>query len=441
MIRRTPWCGWPVRLTGTGLDERAAACFVQGKGRPATPSRFMIAMFLLKAVYDLSDEQLFERWVYDPYFQYFTGEAYFQHKVPHERSGMSHWRRWLGPDFLDLLIQESLRIAHGAGVLKGKHLERVNVDTTVQPKNAKFPTDANLLYTAIVQLGLCARRAGVRLRQSYVRVGKRAQIKAQRYAHAKHYKRQRNRVKFLKTRLGRVIRDIERKTDDDPALRDTLATPLAKARMIQNQALNKKAPQKLYSWSAPETECIGKGKPHKPYEFGVKATVTTTNAKTKAGMFVLHADALHGRPHDGHTLGKVLSQTQSLTGVAPTHAYVDKGYKGHKQNRWTFDPHTHQSTRPPWRVFMSGRKALKPHLQRELKRRSAVEPVIGHMKHEHRMARNFLKGRAGDRFNVKAAAVGYNFKRLIKWFEALLRKILSAILNTFKPPTPENQPC
>ena len=90
--------------------------------------------------------------------------------------------------------------------------------------------------------------------------------------------------------------------------------------------------------------------------------------RPRRGMFVLHADALHGRPHDGHTLGKVLSQTQSLTGVAPTHAYVDKGYKGHKQNRWTFDPHTHQSTRPPWRVFMSGRKALKPHLQRELKR-------------------------------------------------------------------------
>lgn len=421
-----------VRMGGeidwAALDARAGDAFAE-TGRPATPSRFMIAMFILKAVYDLSDEKLFERWVYDPYFQHFSGEIYFQHEAPHERSGMSHWRRWLGPDFLDALIQESLRIAHKAGALKGGHLERVSVDTTVQPKNVKFPTDANLLYTAIVQLGALARGDGINLRQSYVRVGKRAQIMAQRYAHAKQYKRHRRQVKFLKTRLGRLIRDIKRKTAHDPALQEAFAEPLAKAQTIKTQALNKKAPHKLYSWAAPETECIGKGKPHKPYEFGVKATITTTNARTKAGMFVVHADALHGNPFDGHTLGKVLSETHALTGVAPTHVYVDKGYKGHKQNRFTFDPQTRQTTRPPWRVFMSGRKTLKPRLKKELKRRSAVEPVIGHMKQQYRMGRNFLKGRKGDRFNVKAAAVGYNFKRLIKWFAESLREILCALLD------------
>ena len=153
------------------LDARAADAFTD-HGRPATPSRFMLAMFILKAVYDLSDEKLFERWVYDPYFQYFTGETYFQHKLPHERSGMSHWRKWLGPGFLDVLIQESLRIAHAHGMLKGEQLERVSVDTTVQPKNIKFPTDAHLLYTAIVQLGTLARRTGIKLRQSYIRLGK-----------------------------------------------------------------------------------------------------------------------------------------------------------------------------------------------------------------------------------------------------------------------------
>lgn len=225
-----------------------------------------------------------------------------------------------------------------------------------------------------------------------------------------------------------MIRDIERKTALDPGLREAFAEPLAKARVIQDQALDRRAARKLYSWHAPETECIGKGKPHKPYEFGVKATVATTNGRTKAGMFVLHADALHGAPFDGHTLGKVLSGTQALTGVAPTRAYVDRGYKGHKQNRFVFDPQTRQSTRPPWRVYMSGRKGLKPRLKRELRRRAAVEPVIGHMKHDHRMARNFLKGRAGDRFNVKMAAAGYNFARLIRWFADLLREIFHAIL-------------
>lgn len=429
-----------VEVDWGALGARAGDAFSE-TGRPATPSRFMIAMFILKAVYDLSDEKLFERWLYDPYFQHFTGETYFQHKIPHERSGMSHWRRWLGPSFLDAALQESLRIAHRAGALKGGHLERVNVDTTVQPKNVKFPTDANLLYTAIVQLGALARSAGIRLRQSYVRVGKRAQIMAQRYAHAKQYKRHRRQVKFLKIRLGRIIRDIKRKTVGDQALRKAFAEPLAKAQTIMDQALNKKAPKKLYSWTAPETECIGKGKPHKPYEFGVKATITTTNARTNAGMFIVHADALHGNPFDGHTLGKVLTETAALTGVAPTHAYVDKGYKGHKQNRFTFNPQTHAAEKPPWRVFMSRRKALKPRLKKELRRRSAVEPVIGHMKQEHRMGRNFLKGRAGDRFNVKAAAVGYNFKRLIQWFAALLSKVFIPAINALNNLTAQKHAC
>jgi len=322
-----------VRLAGevdwAGLEARAGTAF-NDKGRPATPSQFMIGILILKAIYNLSDEALFERWVNGPYFQHFTGEDFFQHHIPHERSGLSHWRKRLGADWSDALIQESLRIAHKTGALKGQDLERVSVDTTVQPGNVKFPTDTNLLYTAIVKLGMEARKAGLNLRQPYVRVGKRAQIMAQRYAHAKQYKRCRRQVKFLKTRLGRVIRDIERQTIDDAVLRERFAEPLRKARTIKGQALNRRADEKIYSWASPETECIGKGKPHKPYEFGVKATITTTNARTKAGMFVLHADALAGNPFDGHTPGKVLTQTAALTGVDPTHAYVDKGYKGHK---------------------------------------------------------------------------------------------------------------
>jgi transposase, IS5 family len=177
-----------VRLAGkidwAGLEDKVAPAFAD-TGRPAVPVRFMVGVLILKSVYDLSDEQVFERWVYDPYFQHFTGEEFFQHEVPHERSGLSHWRKRLGPDFVDVLVQESLRIALELGVLKGRDLERVTVDTTVEPKNVKFPTDANLLYTALVALTAQGRRAGLKLRQSYVRVGKRAQIMAQRYAHAK----------------------------------------------------------------------------------------------------------------------------------------------------------------------------------------------------------------------------------------------------------------
>jgi IS5 family transposase len=430
-----------VRLTREmdwdAIEGQVAPLFAD-EGCPAVPSRFMVGILILKAVYDLSDEDVFERWVYDPYFQHFTGEVFFQHKAPHERSGLSHWRKRLGPDFVDTLIQESLRIAHGSGALKGRDLERVTVDTTVQPKNVKFPTDAGLLYTALKALGVEARRAGIKLRQSYVRVGKTAQIKAGRYAHAKQWRRHRREIKFLRTRLGRVRRDIERAIIQRPGLRARFAEPLRKARIIEAQVLNARAPVKLYSWHAPETECIGKGKARQPYEFGCKATFTVTNRRTRAGMFVLHADALHGRPHDGHTLGGVLEQTTDLTGVTPLRAYVDKGYKGHKQNQYRFKPGTRQTVRPPWRVFMSGRKALKPSIARELKRRSAIEPVIGHAKHGHRMERNYLKGRHGDRFNAKMAAAGFNFSRLLDWFAILLCQILKAVIRKIRLPSTLN---
>ncbi len=154
------------------LDERLAESF-SDQGRPAEPVRFMIGMFLLKHTYSLSDEQVWDRWVQDPYFQYFTGEEFFQHKLPHERSGMSHWRKRIG-DKLEVLLQESLRVAHDTGALKKRDLARVTVDTTVQPKNVAFPTDAGLLEMAIRQLGKLAKEHGVPLRQSYSRVARRA---------------------------------------------------------------------------------------------------------------------------------------------------------------------------------------------------------------------------------------------------------------------------
>ncbi len=207
------------KIDWTWLDEQLAESF-SDQGRPAEPVRFMIGMFLLKHTYALSDEQVWDRWVQDPYFQYFTGEEFFQHVLPHERSGMSHWRKRIG-DKLDILLQESLHIAHDTGALNKRDLARVTVDTTVQPKNVTFPTDAKLLETAIQQLGKLAKRHGVPLRQSYARVAKRAAMMAGRYAHAKQFKRMNREIKRLRIRLGRVIRDIQRKIDGEAELQET----------------------------------------------------------------------------------------------------------------------------------------------------------------------------------------------------------------------------
>ncbi|MCK5364831.1 MAG: IS5 family transposase, partial [Gammaproteobacteria bacterium] len=264
------------------IDDQVADCFAS-EGRPGTETRFMIGILLLKQIYGLSDEGVWERWVHDPYFQYFTGETFFQHAIPHERSGLSHWRSRLG-DRLEVLLAESLRVAHSTGALKAQDMERVTVDTTVQPKNVTHPTDAKLMHRAIVMLAALSRKHGVKLRQSYVRLAKQAGIMAGRYAHAKQWKRHRRQLKFLRIRLGRLIRDIRRKTAHDETLKETFAIPLARAEQVRRQQQRQRG-WKLYSLHAPEVECIAKGKAHKPYEFGCKVSITTTNARSPGGQF------------------------------------------------------------------------------------------------------------------------------------------------------------
>jgi IS5 family transposase len=403
------------RLDWEWLDNEIAPLF-SDQGRPAIESRFMLGLLLLKHMFGLSDDEVCERWVYDPYLQYFTGEEFFQHAFPHERSDLSHWRKRLG-DKLELLLAESLRLAHEAGALRTKDLERVTVDTTVQPKAITFPTDAKLLHAAIRGLNRLADEHGVKLRQSYRRIAKRAAMMAGRYAHAKQFNRHRRQLRILRTRLGRIIRDIRRKIAGKPDIEAAFEWPLTKADQIRSQQQRQRG-WKLYSFHASEVECIGKGKASAPYEFGVKASIVTTNARAPGGMFVLHAKALPGNPYDGHTLAAVIEATEKLTGCPIERAYVDKGYRGHK-------------TTDPRRVFISGQKrGVFGVIKRELRRRSAIEAVIGHMKTDGHLGRCFLKGRAGDAANTVLSAVGYNLRLVLAWLKLLLRLILSAVLQT-----------
>ena len=398
------------------IDGEVAPLY-SDKGRPAIATRFVIGLLLLKHIYGLSDEAVCERWVYDPYFQYFTGEEFFQHAFPHERSDLSHWRKRLG-DKLELLLAESLRIAHEAGALRTKDLARVTVDTTVQPKAISFPTDAKLLHAAINGLNRLARKHGVRLRQSYLRIAKRAAMMAGRYAHAKQFKRHHRQLRILRTRLGRIIRDIRRKIAGQADIEAVFEWPLTRANQIRSQQQRQRG-WKLYSFHAAEVECIGKGKASAPYEFGVKASIVTTNARAPGGQFVLHAKTLSGNPYDGHTLGAVIAATEQLTGRQIERAYVDKGYRGH-------------DTPNPRRVFISGQKrGVFGVIKRELRRRSAIEAIIGHMKSDGHLGRCYLKGRAGDAANAILSAVGHNLRRILAWLRILLRLILIALGRAF----------
>ena len=400
------------KLDWTWIDSEIAPLY-SDQGRPGVETRFVIGLLLLKHIYGLSDEGVCERWVHDPYFQYFTGEEFFQHEFPHERSDLSHWRKRLG-DKLELLLAESLRVAHASGALRTKDLARVTVDTTVQPKAISFPTDAKLLHAAIKGLNRLARRHGVRLRQSYLRIAKQAAMMAGRYAHAKQFNRHRRQLRILRTRLGRIIRDIGRKIVGLPALEEAFQWPLARAGQIRSQQQRQRG-WKLYSFHAPEVECIGKGKASAPYEFGVKTSIVTTNARAPGGQFVLYAKALPGNPYDGHSLRAAIEDTERLTGREIERAYVDKGYRGHDAPN-------------PHRVFISGQKrGVFGAIKRELRRRSAIEPVIGHMKAEGHLGRCYLKGTAGDAANAILTAVGHNLRLVLAWLRMLLRLILEAL--------------
>jgi transposase, IS5 family len=401
------------KLDWEWLDGEVAPLY-SDTGRPGIETRFVIGLLLLKHIFALSDEEVCERWVYDPYFQYFTGEEFFQHVFPHERSDLSHWRKRLG-DKLELLLAESLKVAHASGALRTNDLKRVTVDTTVQPKAITFPTDAKLLHAAIRGLNRLARTHGVRLRQSYLRIAKHAAMMAGRYAHAKQFNRHRRQLRLLRTRLGRIIRDIRRKIGGKADLEAVFEWPLTRANQIRSQQQRQRG-WKLYSFHAPEVECIGKGKASAPYEFGVKASIVTTNARAPGGQFVLHAKALPGNPYDGHTLAAVIEATERLTGRSIERAYVDKGYRGH-------------DTENPHRVFISGQKrGVFGVIKRELRRRSAIEAVIGHMKTDGHLGRCYLKGREGDAANAILTAVGHNLRLILAWLKVLLRLILNAAL-------------
>ena len=399
------------------LEERFGAVYSDGPGQPPLPTRLMAGLAILKHTFNLSDEGLCERWIENPYYQLFCGEEFFAHELPFERTSITRWRQRMGEEKIVALIQESLNVAVRTGAARPQDFTRVIVDTTVQPKNVMFPTDARLTHRALVKLVWLARKHGVKLRQTYVRVGKYALIAHQRYAHAKQFKRANKALRQLRTYLGRVIRDIIRRIADNAALREAFAQMLSLAHSVRHQRQRQRG-KKIYSLHAPEVECIGKGKAHKPYEFGVKVSIATTLNHSAGGQFIAHAKALPGNPYDGHTLATILPDMQKQIGAAINRIVADKGYRGHNA------PAAYK-----YKVFISGQKrGVTDAIKRDLKRRSAIEPVIGHTKSEHRMDRNYLKGSQGDAINAVLAAAGYNFRRLLAWLRRLLRVWLAALL-------------
>jgi IS5 family transposase len=403
----------------TFLGKEFGAVYDDDPGRPPLPTRLMAGLAILKHTHDLSDEVLCERWVENPYYQLFCGEEFFQHSLPFDRSSLTRWRQRMGEDKLTALMQESLATAVRVKAAKPADFKAVIVDTTVQEKAITFPTDAKLMHRARERLVKLAKRHGVTLRQSYERVGKQTLIKQQRYAHAKQFKRANKALRRLRTMLGATIRDITRKIAQRPELQVRFGLSLSLARRVKDQRRAERG-AKVYSLHAPEVECIGKGKAHKPYEFGVKVSIATPLNRCKGGQFMVHAKALPGNPYDGHTLETVIPDIETMVGARLDKIVADAGYRGHNA------PKDQQ-----FKVYTANQKrGLTKTIKRYFKRRSAVEPVIGHGKNEHRMGRNYLAHATGDAINAVLAAAGYNFSLLLNWLKLLCLLLLAALATT-----------
>lgn len=381
------------------FDKAFGSLYSEGMGRPAKPTRLMVGLHYLKHTFDLSDEEVVAQWVENPYWQYFCGHAHFEHGFPIDPSLMTKWRHRVESSGLEKLLEETIRTGLKTNVLKKKSFRKLNVDTTVQEKAVSFPTDAKLYHRMREKLVALARESGIELRQSYVSKSKQSLVMQGRYAHARQMKRAKKEIKKLKTFLGRVTRDIERKILGDIELKKHFSKDLEMASRLLLQKRNDKS--KLYSLHAPEVECISKGKAHKKYEFGCKVGVVTTSKDN----FVIGATAFHGNPYDGHTLKESISQAEKLGKFTAKEIYVDRGYRKHNYEGSAV---VHMAR--------SGMKKLKRSLRKWLKRRSAIEPVIGHMKNDGRLGRNYLLGKEGDKMNAILCGAGHNMRKLLAAF-------------------------
>jgi IS5 family transposase len=387
------------RVIGEDLAGRFDGEFGGGispAGRPRLPIRLMASLLYLKNSFNLSDEELVLRWA--------------------ENAQIGRFRRLLGEEGIEQLLKATIDCAVDIKAIKPAELERVIVDSTVQSKAIAHPVDSRLLEIARHKVVSAARRAGISLKQTYAQEGKTLRRKAGGYAHAKQFKRLRQTVKRQRTILGVVMREVQRKLDADRSAVAVGGTPthdrgspkaindlrllLERAERIRTQQRNTK--NKLYALHAPEAECISKGKARNPYEFGVKVSLVVTH---KRGLMV-GARSFPGNPYDGHVLSAQLEQTANLlqdTGRAPKQVIVDLGYRGVDADN------------PGVQIIHRGKlKSLSEHEKRLLRRRQAIEPLIGHTKADHGMDRCWLQGAMGDALHALSCAAGYNIRWLMR---------------------------
>ena len=393
------------RPTIVALDTRSGLLFepevlapistaVSAAGRPRLPIGLMCALPILKHLHNLSDQTLCERWAENIYWQYFSGEEIYAPKQPCDATQIGRFRTTLGEAGVAVILKATIDTALATRAIKPAEFERVIVDTTVQEKAIAFPTDSRLLEIARRKVVKEAKRAGINLRQTFAKEGANLHRRAGGYAHAQQFNRRDKVVKGQKTIVGSLVREVRRvlarkvasmpESMSKPAVFSALECVLESAERIRQQERNSK--DKLYALHAPEVECISKGKARQKYEFDLKVGLVITH---KRGL-IIGAKCFPGAPYDGHTLCAQIAQANALitnSGRVMKQAVADLGYRGIEV----------ALANPSIKVIHRGRiKSMTKAERKILKRWQTIEPVIGHVKHDHRLLRCHLKGALGD---------------------------------------------
>ena len=363
------------------------------QGRPSIAIRKIAGLLMLKAMFNESDESVVERWIENPYWQYFTGEDFFQNKQPFDPSEFVHFRKRIKEDGLEFLLSQTVSLHP-----KANDEKEVQIDTTVAPKNITFPTDAKLAKKVIDNCVKIAKKEGIIQRQSYQRTSKQLLRDAYFGHHPKRKKKAVAARKKLRTIGNRLVRELERKMDQNTV--NQYVDEFEKYKKVLSQ--EQKTKDKIYSLNEPQTACIAKGKAHKAYEFGTKVAVTRGR---KTGV-ITSIKRFAGNPHDSKTLEESLAQSQRVRekagGTRPTIVSTDRGFRGVTQIETT-------------QILIPKNNKEKTKYKQEVARsrfraRAAIEPTISHLKRNHSLGLNFLKGVAGDVHNALLSAIGYNLK-------------------------------
>ena len=375
------------------------------QGRPSIPIRKIAGLLLLKSMFKESDESVVERWIENAYWQYFTGEEFFQTKQPFDPSEFVHFRKRLKEEGLEFLLSQSVALHPRA-----KSEKEVQIDTTVQEKNITFPTDAKLAKKVIDNCTKIAKKEGVKQRQTYKRIAKEHLRDAYFGHHPKRKKKATMARKKLRTIGKRVVRELERKLPKN--LQEQYETEFSNYKKALTQERHSKA--KIYSLHEPQTACIAKGKAHKAYEFGAKVCVV----RGRQTGVITAVKRFYGNPHDSKTLEESLAQSERVRkyigGTRPTIAGTDRGFRGKTDVEGTqimIPKNTKHTSRYQQEVA-----------RKRFRARAAIEPTISHLKRNHALGLNFLKGVAGDINNALLAGIGYNLKLR---FNQIKQEILS----------------